>query len=146
MRLTVEEINQKLKTLAFRKTTPFCYSCYQDCPNGVCPTCGSDDLMRHLDGVGVEFGTDWVIKAIVEEQLSEVDLSDSFAELIADCYGETTKIGFLEYPTVDALKELDPIAYSLALDEHLDFLIEDEQIMEIAGKHYWIHDVVELVE
>lgn len=68
--------------LAFERTTPFCYSCYQDCPSGHCKDCGSDDLMRHLEGVGVEYGTDWVIKSILEEELSKVDLEESFEQMI----------------------------------------------------------------
>lgn len=51
-----EEIQNKLTDLAFERTTPFCYSCYQDCPDGQCEICGSDDLMRHFKGVGVEYG------------------------------------------------------------------------------------------
>ena len=53
------EIQQKLETLAFNRTTPFCYGCYIQAPKGICPECHSDDLMRHLDGVGVEWGTSW---------------------------------------------------------------------------------------
>ena len=68
--MNAEEIQNKLTDLAFERTTPFCYSCYQDCSDGQCEICGSDDLMRHLKGVEVEYGTDWVIKNILEEILS----------------------------------------------------------------------------
>lgn len=50
------EIQQKLETLAFNRTSPFCYGCYIQAPKGICPECHSDDLMRHLNGVGVEYG------------------------------------------------------------------------------------------
>ncbi len=54
--MNLEEIKNKLTELAFERTTPFCYSCYELCPSGRCNNCGSDDLMRHLEGVGVEYG------------------------------------------------------------------------------------------
>jgi hypothetical protein len=46
--MNVEEIQEKLTELAIKCTIPFCYSCYQDCQDGYCDTCGSEDLMRHL--------------------------------------------------------------------------------------------------
>ena len=67
-----EELLEKLNEIAFQKSEPFCYGCYVICPTGRCSKCGSDDLMRHLDGVGVEWGTDWIIK----ELLSDVDEVD----------------------------------------------------------------------
>lgn len=146
MNLSLEEINEKFEELAFNRTTPFCYSCYKICPTGTCSNCGSDDLMRHLDGYGVEFGTDWVIKAIVEEELEEADLSESFEQMIEDCYGETTQICFIEYSTVEALKAVDPVAWNIAQGEHESELLADEQIIELGSKYYWIHDVIELIE
>ena len=44
--------------------------------------------MRHLKDVGVEYGTDWVIKNILEEILSEIDLEESFEQMIDDLYGQ----------------------------------------------------------
>lgn len=72
--MNLEEIKNKLTELAFERTTPFCYSCYELCPSGRCKNCGSDDLMRHLEGVGVEYGTDWVIESIVSEELQYFQL------------------------------------------------------------------------
>ena len=40
------EIQQKLETLAFNRTTPFCYGCYVQAPKGICPECHSDDLSK----------------------------------------------------------------------------------------------------
>ncbi len=51
-----EQLMEKLRKLAFKKTIPFCYSCYSEAPTGVCSACGSDDLMRLLPGVGCEYG------------------------------------------------------------------------------------------
>lgn len=39
--------------LALRASKPFCSTHYKVCESGVCPQCGSDDLMRHVEGVGV---------------------------------------------------------------------------------------------
>lgn len=68
------EIQQKLETLAFNRTSPFCYGCYIQAPKGICPECHSDDLMRHLNGVGVEWGTAWVIKHILQEELRLIQM------------------------------------------------------------------------
>ena len=112
------EIQIKLEELAFKKTIPFCYGCYKDAPSGQCSLCGSDDLMRHLPGVGVEYGTEWVIKHLIEESLTPVDLDESFEECMRECYPETTTVGFLkDYDTVSAMKELDPIAWRCAQSE-----------------------------
>lgn len=68
------EIKEKLTELAFKKSQSFCYQCYTVAPTGTCVTCGSDDLMRHVEGVGVEYGTDWVIEHILSTELKTVDL------------------------------------------------------------------------
>lgn len=39
-----------------------------------CPKCGSDDLMREVEGVGVEWGYDWIIDHIVETEGEKVDI------------------------------------------------------------------------
>lgn len=141
-----EEIQTKLTELALERTTPFCYSCYQDRPNGCCNICGSDDLMRHLEGVGVEYGTDWVIKSILEEELSEFDLEESFEQMIDECYGEKIQIGFIKTNISSAIKELDPIVWGLAKSEHLDSLIEDGIIFEYQGRLYWHNEVESFLE
>lgn len=63
------EILEQLKELALSRSIPFCYSCYKEAPTGCCKTCGSDDLMRLVPEVGCEYGTDWVIKHILETEL-----------------------------------------------------------------------------
>ena len=39
------EIQKKLETLAYNRSKPFCYGCYEEAPSGRCLSCGSDDLM-----------------------------------------------------------------------------------------------------
>ncbi len=42
--------------------------------------------MRKLPGVGVEYGTDWVITHILETELSPIDTDELFEEHIRGCY------------------------------------------------------------
>jgi len=100
--------------------------------------------MRHLEGVGVEYGTEWVIESIVEEELEAIDLEEVFSQMIDESYGEEVQIGFISKSTSLAIKELDPIAWDLAKDEYIDSLVEDESIMEVGGDYYWIHDLESL--
>lgn len=112
------ELKEKLTKLAFNRSLPFCYSCYHECPSGRCESCGSDDLMRFVQGVGCEWGTDWVIKHILETELDPVDLEESFEDMVRECYPETTKVGWMEFDTVTLMKENDPTSWSCALSEH----------------------------
>ena len=70
--------------------------------------------MRLLPGSGCEYGTDWVVKELLEENLDSADISDSFEQMIEDCYGETVKVGFLELSTVEVMKDQDPISWDIA--------------------------------
>jgi hypothetical protein len=101
--------------------------------------------MRHLEGYGVEYGTDWVIEAILSEELEEADISESFEQMMQECYGEEIQIGFISAITSEAIKALDPIAWNIAQGEHEDMLLQDEQIIEIGSKYYWTHKIVELI-
>ena len=57
--ITINQIlHGNLEELAYRLTDNFCYGCYKVVKDDHCPNCGSDDLMRHLKGVGVEYGTE----------------------------------------------------------------------------------------
>lgn len=141
------EIQQKLEQLAYKRTTPFCYGCYIKASKGVCPHCHSDDLMRHLDGVGVEWGTSWIIKHILEEELTPVDIDDAFEESIRQCYPEETTVGWMKFDTCDLLKSQDPIAWKIARDEYIDELASDEQIISFdnGSTYFWIHALQELL-
>lgn len=141
-----EELNEKLKNLAHEKTIAFCYSCYQDAPTGRCSHCMSDDLMRHLPSHGVEYGYDWVIKALLNEHVEVADTEESYNQMLEDCYGETTKIGFLTYSTSSAIKELDPIAYDLGKSDYESSLIEDGTLIEIGSHYYWLSDIENFLE
>lgn len=140
------EILQKLEQLAYERTTPFCYGCYIKAPKGVCPECHSDDLMRHLDGVGVEWGNDWVIKHILQEELTPVDTDETFEESVRQCYPEEVTVGWITVDTVEVLKSQDPTSWRIARDEYIDSLVKDEKIVsfDYSENHYWLHDLESL--
>ena len=113
-----QEIHEQLKQLAFKRSIPFCYSCYKEAPTGCCKTCGSDDLMRLLPGVGCEYGTDWIIKHILETELEAVDLEETFEESMRECYPEETKVGWMTFDAVTLMKENDPVGWRCALVDY----------------------------
>ena len=78
---TLQIIHGQLEEAAYKITDNFCYSCYKVIEGDRCPTCGSDDFMRHLSGVGVEYGTEWIIDHIIETKLQPVDGEEMFEEL-----------------------------------------------------------------
>lgn len=142
------EIQQKLEQLAFNRTTPFCYGCYIKAPKGVCPKCHSDDLMRHLDGVGVEYGTSWIIKHILEEELTPVDTDEAFEDSIRSCYPEESQIGWLKVDTASAIKTLDPISWGIAQSEWESQESEEGNIITFdnGSTYYWSHELEELLD
>ena len=142
--MSLQEIKSKLKELAFERTIPFCYGCYIDCPEGRCKECGTDDLMRHLPGVGVEFGTDWVIESIVSEEIEAIDTEKIFEQMIDECYGGEIQIGFIKSNKSSAIKILDPIAWDIAKDEYIHDLVHDELVIEIGMSYYWLRDLEKL--
>ena len=146
--MCTKDIEKNLETIAYQKTIPFCYSCYKEAPTGNCKTCTSDDLMRLLPEYGCEYGVDWVVEQLLEENLESADISDSFEQMIEDCYGETTKVGFLDLLTVEVMKDQDPIAWDIAKSEYIDGLVEDEQLVTFnnGGSYFWIHDLESFVE
>lgn len=137
------EILEQLKELALSRSIPFCYSCYKEAPTGCCKTCGSDDLMRLVPGVGCEYGADWVIKHILETDLTPVDLEESFENMMRECYPETTKFGWMEFDTVTLMKENDPIAWRCAVVEHESSEEADGVIVSLDGgsTYYYVNDI-----
>ena len=140
------EIFEQLNELAFKRSIPFCYSCYKEAPTGCCEVCGSDDLMRLVPGVGCEYGTDWVIKHILETELTAVDLEEEFEESIRQCYPEETQVGWMTFDTVKLMKENDPLGWRCALADYESQVNDDEAFITIDGfKHYSRQDVENLL-
>lgn len=146
--MCIENIKNELQKIAYNKTIPFCYSCYREAPEGKCKSCHSDDLMRLLPEYGCEYGTEWVIENLLEENLETVDITESFEQMIEDCYGETTKVGFLDLLTVEVMKDQDPIAWDIAKSEYMDGLAQDEQVITFdnGSNYYWLHDLETYIE
>lgn len=142
------EILEQLKELALKKSIPFCYGCYKEAPTGRCVSCGSDDLMRLLPGVGCEWGTDWIVKHIIEDELTPVDTDEAFAESVSQCYPETVKVGWLELDTVRVLKEMDPVSWDMARSEWESSEADEGNLISFdnGGTYYWAFDVEEVLE
>jgi len=142
------EIKEKLEKLAYKKSIPFCYSCYQDAHTGKCQKCGSDDLMRKISSVGVEFGIEWVLHHILETELTPVDTAEAFEESIRSCYPETVQVGWMTLDAVSVMKDQDPISWNIAQSEWESQEAEDGSILSLdnGSTYYWISDIEELLE
>ncbi len=142
------EIYKKLTDLAFNISKPFCYQCYEVAPTGTCSKCHSDDLMRLVDGFGCEYGTEWVVKHILETELEPIDLEEAFEQSVRESYPETTKVGWCEFDTVTILKELDPVSWRCAFAEYESVESEEGNIVTFdnGASYYWAHDVDQFIE
>jgi hypothetical protein len=138
------EIQEQLQKLALKRSLPFCYNDYIECPNGRCPKCGFDDLMRLLPEVGCEYGTAWIIKSILEAELTPVDHDEEFEEFVRQCYPETTKIGWMELDTASVMKDQDPVSWRCAQSEWESQEADDGMIITFDnGSTYYRRDHIE---
>jgi hypothetical protein len=138
----IESLKVRLKKLAFQRSQAFCYSDYIECPSGRCPKCGSDDLMRSVDGVGVEYGTDWIVEHLLESNLSSVDLEQAFEESIVELYPQTVTVGWMNLDTVTVMKDQDPVSWRMARDEWADSEESEGRLFSLdASSYYWTHDI-----
>ena len=142
MNITDTDLQEKLTALAFAVTDNFCYGCYQVVKGEKCPQCFSDDFMRHLEGVGVEYGTDWVVEHLIKEHCTPVDAETEFEELLNECY-QPVKIGCCEWEPGYVMKELEPVAFRCGVS---DMLADDEQFVEVGDEHYRVCDIENMVE
>lgn len=140
------EIQNKLHQLALKKSIPFCYGCYQNAPTGRCESCGSDDLMRHLPGVGCEYGTEWIIQHILETELTAVNTEEAFEESVRQCYPEETKVGWMTLDTVSLMKSQDPISWRIARDEWESMEEDEGNIISFdnGSTYFSLHDLENL--
>ncbi len=132
------EIQEKLEKLAYERSIPFCYGCHGECPEGVCPQCGSDDLMRLMRGVGCEYGVEWIIEHILKTELEPADLEAAFEESVRECYPETTKVGWMEFDTVSLMKDQDPISWRCVLAEYESQESEENILSFDNGSTYYL--------
>lgn len=141
------EIQKQLHELALKKSKPFCYHCYKVAPTGRCSTCSSDDLMRLLPEVGCEYGTEWIIEHILKEELTPVDLDETFEDSIRSCYPETVQVGWMNLDAVQVMKDQDPISWEMAKNEWIDQESENESLVTFdnGSSYYYFKDVEELL-
>lgn len=142
------EIQIRLEQLAHAKSQPFCYHDYIECPTGRCPKCGSDDLMRFMPEVGCEYGVDWVIKHILETELTAANLDEAFEESVRQCYSEEAKVGWMTFDTVSLIKDQDPVGWRCALVEYESQEESEGNIISVDGgsTYYFTQDIENLLE
>lgn len=142
------EILKKLENIALERTIPFCMSCYIKAPQGICPSCHSDDLAKWMDGVGLDWNLNFAIEHILQEELTPVNLDEVFEDMIRSCYPEETVVGWMKSDTVDLMKSQDPISWNIARDEYIDGLESDDKIISFdnSSTYYWKYDLESLLE
>lgn len=143
-----ETINERLEKLAYSLTRPFCYLCYQVAPSGRCELCLSDDLMRELSGVGVEWNVDWVIRHLLDEELTPVNSEELFESMLDDCYGEQVEICGAKFDPIWAYKQLDPVSFQISAQEYVDGIADDGELISFdnGSTYFWATDVEKLIE
>ena len=141
----LQTIHGRLEQAAYKVTDNFCYSCYKVVEGEYCPNCHSDDFMRHLAGVGVEYGTEWVIDHLIQQHCTAADGEDMFEEMLDECY-EEVKVGCCTFSPSQVLKELDPTAFRIGVSENLSSLAEDGGLYESDGDYYQMTDIEEMLE
>lgn len=144
----MNDITEALTQIAISKSIPFCYGCYTRAPSGRCAKCHSDDLMFELPGIGVEYGTEWLLQEILREHLTPANTLEVIEQSIAESCPETVKIGWIEYDTVSALKELDPVSWDIAHGEWLESETSDGILITFdnGSNHYWASEIEQLIE
>ena len=138
-------LHGNLEELAYQVTDNFCYGCYKVVEDEYCPDCGSDDFMRHLKGVGVEYGADWVIEHLLKAHCTAVDGEELFEELLDECYPEVT-VGCCTFSPSQVMKELDPTCFRIGTQENLDSLAQDGNLYECDGDYYQLTDIEDMVD
>jgi len=63
---------------------------------------------------------------------TEYDLEESYKEMLDESYGTVTIAG-MEYDTARALKDTDPIAYTVGMHDWADHLMTDDDTLTIEG-------------
>ena len=104
--------------------------------------------MRLLEGIGCEYGIEWVIEEILKEHLEPVNEEEAFKDMMEGCYPTEIKVAWLEIDTIDTIKTMCPLDWDLAKGEHISSLEEDEQIMSFdnGSTYFWTHDIENLIK
>ena len=88
------------------------------------------------------------MREILREHLTPSNTLEAFEQSVAECYPESVKIGWIEYDTVSALKELDPISWVMAHGEWLDVEVSDGNLITFdnGSTHYWVSEMDRFIE
>jgi hypothetical protein len=135
-----ETVLERLRERAEEVSHPFCYNDYIAVKANAdgeyfCPKCGSDDLMREVDGVGCEYGTDWIMEHLVKTEGEEQDIEENYREQLDEVY-EPVKFGELEYSPSTVLEAVDPVAFNMGCYENADSEVQDGWFILLDGKYY----------
>ena len=104
--------------------------------------------MRLIEDSGCEWGTEWIVEELLNKHLEPFNQTESFEQMIDDCYSEEIKVGWLTLNTADILKRMDELSWEMAKDEYIASLEDDEEIMSFDnGKTYFAtSDIEQLLE
>ena len=138
----LQTLHARLEAAAYKVTDNFCYSCYKVVTGQYCSTCHTDDFMRHLKGVGVEYGTEWVIEHLLKKHCQPVDGKERYEDVLNECYGRAT-VGNLTWDAGYVVKNLDPVAFRCGVS---DYLADEETFVELSGDYYLLTDIETMLE
>ena len=141
-------IHGRLQEAAYKITDNFCYSCYKVVEGQYCPDCQTDDLMCHLAGVGVEYGTEWVIEHLITTRLTPIgqeEKEEMYEDFLDECYPEV-KVGEITYSTSQIIKEMDSLYFQMGASENLQRLATDEILYEYSGEYYRMGDLEQILD
>lgn len=142
-----EQVKEALRARAEEESRPFCYTDYVavDADSDgryVCLKCGSDDLMRELPGVGVEWGYEWVMEHLVKEEGEEVDIAELYRDLLDESYPDVKVLEF-QYSVSYVLETVDPETFKMGASEYADSEVEDGRLIGLNGKYYRMDGITE---
>jgi len=138
------DIAEHLKQLAWEQSEAFCYNDYIKVPkdkngNTFCPKCGSDDLMRILPYDGPEYGIEWVMEAIIQQEwklVSSSDIKKATEDFIDELYPDGFEICGGQYYASDILKNCSPGDFEAQVSEYQDRQVEDGYWVEVGNSVY----------
>ena len=122
-----QDLYNDLVKYALQISKPFCYNCYKIAESGTCEHCHSDDLMRHVEDYGMEYGTKWIIEDVILNKFTEIDFDEKFEEYLYERYSDRVSICGVEYDPVSFLKNNDRDTYNYLQSEYVHYQTEDEE-------------------
>jgi ribosomal protein S27AE len=144
-----EEIKERLEAYAYQISRPVCSSCGDTVIKhkelGLrCSKCHSDDLMRLWDGVGQDWGIDWIVKDVIEDNFDKIDIEESLLDSLNE---ETVTIGVCSWGKGDILKEMDPVAFDCAVsDESSHYYDDEDSFYEFKESFYSVYEIEDFLD